>query len=99
MRLRISPRADTDLAAIWDYVARNNQRAADRVENDLHSAMQMLAEYPGIGHTRPDVPPSYRFWRVYSFLIVYRIEVDALVVVRVIHGSREIRRHLRSPVE
>ena len=99
MKLRIAPRADADLDAIWDYIARDNQRAADRVEDDLHSAMRMLAEYPGIGHTRPDVPSGYRFWRVYSFLIVYRIDGDALVVVRVIHGSREIRRQLRTSGE
>lgn len=61
--------------------------------------MQMLAEYPGIGHTRPDAPLGYRFWRVYSLLIVYRIDSDAVVVVRVIHGSREIRRQLQPPDE
>ncbi|MDO8631804.1 MAG: type II toxin-antitoxin system RelE/ParE family toxin [Phycisphaerales bacterium] len=96
MRLRLSHRADADLDAIWTYIAKDNPKAADRVERDLHTTMQMLSEHPGIGHIRPDVPrPGYRFWRIYSFLIVYRIEADDLIVVRVLHGSRDIRQHLR----
>ncbi len=96
MKLRISPRADADLDAIWDYIARDSPRAADRVENDLHTALHLLADQPGIGHRRPDVTVrDYRFWRVYSYLIVYRMEADGLLVVRVLHGSRDLRRQLR----
>ena len=96
MKLRISPRANSDVEAIWNYIARDNPRAADQVEDDIQSAMRMLAEFPGLGHTRPDVRrPGFRFWRVRSYLIVYRVDEDTLLVVRVIHGSREIRRQLR----
>ena len=96
MKLRISPRANADVEAIWDYIAEDNPRAADHVEDDIHSAMGMLAEFPGLGHTRPDVRrPGFRFWRVHSYLIVYRVDEDTLLVVRVIHGSRKIRRQLR----
>ena len=96
MKLRITPQADADLDGIWNYIARDSPDAADRVENDLHAAMNLLAEFPGIGHTRQDVGSSdYRFWRVYSYLIVYRVESDALIVVRVVHGSRALREELR----
>ncbi len=91
MKLRISPRADADLDTIWSHIAQDSAAAANRVDEALHSAMLILAEYPGIGHTRPDVPRGYRLWRVYSYLIVYRIEADSVIVVRVIHGSREMR--------
>lgn len=61
------------------------------MELDLHSAMHMLADMPGIGHQRSDVHPRYRFWKVYSYLIAYRIERGNVVVTRVIHGARDIR--------
>ena len=95
MNLRISKPADADLDAIWQYIARDSLPAADRVEDTLHAAMQMLAEFPGLGHARPDVAnPVYRFWTVKPYLIAYRVEADSLIVVRVLHGARDIRRHL-----
>jgi len=98
VKLRIAPLASADLDAIWNYIAADSPEAADRVENDLHTAMRLLAEFPGIGHTLPDVDrPGYRFWRVHSYLIAYRVEVTTLIVVRVVHGSRELRAQLRHP--
>lgn len=62
MRFRISRRADADLDQIWKFIARDNLPAADRVEQELHAAMQRLAESPGLGHTRADVGDArYRF--------------------------------------
>lgn len=95
MKLRISGCADADLGAIWQYIALDDVAAADRVERDLHAAMRLLAEYPGIGHTRPDVNDRrYRFWRVHSYLIAYRVEGDTLFVVRVLHGAHDVRSQL-----
>lgn len=95
MNLRISKRADADLDAIWHYIARDNPPAADRLEDALHAAMRMLAEYPGLGNTRPDVAnPAYRFWTVNPYILAYRVEGNTLTVVRVLHGARDIRRHL-----
>lgn len=80
MNLRVSKRADTDLDAIWQYVARDNPAAADRLEDAIHAAMHMLAEWPGLDHTRPDVTsPAYRFWTVKPYIIAYRIEGDSVV--------------------
>lgn len=95
-KYRISRRADADLNAIWDYIARDSIEAADRVEAEIHSEIKRLAETPGMGHAREDVGnPSYRFWRVYSYLVAYRMEGRTLIVVRVIHGARDLRRIFR----
>lgn len=95
MKLRISRRADADLESIWQFIARDSADAADRVEAGLHDAMHTLALFPGMGHVRPDVSdPAYRFWTVTPYVIAYRLEEGALVVVRVLHGSRDFREHL-----
>jgi plasmid stabilization system protein ParE len=90
-RFRITPRASADIDEIWTYIAQDNPSAADRVEQQLHDAMRLLAEFPGIGHVRADVDdPRYRFWSVFSYVIVYRPDPKPVEVIRVIHGSRDI---------
>jgi toxin ParE1/3/4 len=92
-KFRISRRADADLGAIWDHIARDSIEAADKVELEIHSEIKRLAEMPGMGHEREDVGnPAYRFWRVYSYLVAYRMEGRTLIVVRVVHGARDLRR-------
>lgn len=52
---------------------------------------------PFIGHTRNDVKnPDYRFWVVYSYLIVYRPNSKPLQVVRIVHGAQDLKKALRS---
>jgi toxin ParE1/3/4 len=94
MSYRISPRADADLDEIWTYIAQDNPRAADRMEQALHEAMEQLGRMPGLGHRRSDASDRYRFWSVGRYLIAYRVEKKTVHVVRVLHGSRDIRRFL-----
>ena len=57
--------------------------------------MKLLGDHPGGGHVRADVSdPRYRFWAVYSYVIAYRLERDHLLIVRVIHGARDVRKAL-----
>ena len=95
-RFRITHRASADIDEIWTYIAQDNPSAADRVEQQLHDTMNLLAEFPGIGHTRADVDDvRYRFWSVYDYVIVYRHDRKPIEVIRVLHGRREIRSMLR----
>jgi toxin ParE1/3/4 len=94
MSYKISPRADANIDEIWTHIAQDDQRAADRLEQALHEAMEQLGRMPGLGHRRPDASERYRFWRVGNYLIAYRLEKRAVHVVRVLHGSRDIKRFL-----
>jgi plasmid stabilization system protein ParE len=92
-KLLIQPQARLDLLEIWNYIARDNVTAADRVGVALEAAMLDLVAVPGMGHTRTDVDdPRYRFWHVYSYVIAYRYDDKSLTVVRVVHGRRDFRR-------
>ncbi len=94
----VTPLADADLDEIWEYVAKNGSvEAADRLEEQLHAAMERLAETPGMGHFRDDLAEEpLRFYLVHQRLILYRPETRPLEVVRVLHGSRDLRAILRS---
>lgn len=92
-KLVIRPQARIDLLEIWHYIARDSVTAANKVADKLGQAICGLVEMPGKGHRRADVKsPQYRFWSVYSYLIAYRYDQQALTIVRVIHGRRDFRK-------
>ncbi len=92
MTYRISPQADADLESICNYVARDNPEAADRLDTRIHTVLQLLAQFPGMGHMRSDVQDKrYSFWTVGSYVIAYRMDKTDLIVVRVLHGARDLR--------
>lgn len=55
MSYRISRLANSDIEAICDYVARDNSEAADRQDLRIHSTIEMLSQFPKLGHMRKDV--------------------------------------------
>lgn len=91
---RLARAAERDLQEIKDYVARGSIDAAARVLDRLGRAFLDLAEMPGLGHRREDLTSEdFRFWPV-DYLVVYEPESRPLAIVRVLHGSRDVRREL-----
>jgi plasmid stabilization system protein ParE len=86
------PAAELDLYEIWDFIAEDNPRAADKVTADIVAALDKLVRFPYQGHTRTDLTSRpLRFWRVRDFLIAYAPDEKPLWVVAIIHGSRNPR--------
>jgi toxin ParE1/3/4 len=91
---RIAPAARDDLDSIWDHYAVDlqNPDAGDGVREELFAAFQKLAKTPGLGHFRSDLAREpLRFWRVRSYLIIYRSEKRPVEMVRVLHGARDVQ--------
>lgn len=92
MRYELTDEAEADLAQIVDYIAQQSPRSALKVFDSLHEAMRNLAQFPGMGHRRYELSDEpVLFWKVYSYLIVYRAERKPLHVLRIIHGARDLR--------
>ena len=94
MLLPISDQAEEDINLIWDFIARDNIDAADRLFQDILQAIKQLMKWPRQGHVRPDISPNMRFWPVGSYLIVYR--EHPFFVIAVVHGARDISSILKS---
>jgi plasmid stabilization system protein ParE len=93
MKYRISRRANNDIEGICDRIAENDPDAADRLDARIHEAIQLLAQFPRMGHTQGDVQDKrYLFWVVGHYVIAYRVDPKELVIVRVLHGARDFRR-------
>ena len=91
--------AELDLDEIWEYIARDSIKAADRWIEKLFDAFEAIARNPRIGHKREDLTLfPVLFWPVGSYLIVYRVKSKRAEIVGVTHGARDIpsfvRQHL-----
>ncbi len=92
----LTPRAEQDLAGIWDYIAADSLEAADRVLIALEGTMYKLSKSPRLGHWHEELADKrHRFFLVYSYLIVYRPDTKPLEVIRVLHAARDIQSILR----
>lgn len=92
---RIRPEAEKDLKGIARYTRRTwGLEQTRRYLRALHERMQELAANPNLGVTRHDVAEGYRSARIGHHHVFYRPEDDTIVVVRVLHESMDVQRHL-----
>jgi len=89
MHYCISPRAFSDLDAIWSYIAADNPRAADRTIDSLHVRFALLASQPLIGQDRADLRPGVRMLSAGSYSIYFTSAPGGVEIVRVLHAARE----------
>jgi toxin ParE1/3/4 len=89
-KLRRTPSAELDLQEIWNYVADDNLDAADKLVLGLAETCALLARRPEIGRTRPDLGPDLRSFTHRHYLILYRVTEDAVEIIRIVHGARNL---------
>jgi toxin ParE1/3/4 len=93
MAHRLSPRAANDLDDIWIYVARESGslEIANRLIDSITDRFVMLANHPHAGRQRnDDLGTSRRSFPVGEYLIVYRVEDKDVLILRVVHGRRDL---------
>lgn len=92
----LSNEALLELDGIWEYIAHDDIEAANRWIAKLLDNCEMLAQNPGVGHSRKEVDDkSIQFWAVGKYLIVYREFDQHIEIVAVTQGSRDIPSFLR----
>lgn len=95
MSFELTHKAEVDLIEIWAEIARSSPQAADRVIDRFFALFEELAAMPGIGHFREDIANrTIKFSRVFDYLVAYRHESSPVVIVRIIHGARDLPNQL-----
>jgi toxin ParE1/3/4 len=90
----VSPRALSDLAEIWAYLARqsadDSPDRADAFVDLVDSKFKTLSRRPGMGRCRPELAADIRSLTVGRYVVFYVPLSRGIEVVRVLHGSRDI---------
>lgn len=64
----LTEEAASDLRGIWQYIAADNETAADGVVASLVSSFEHLAKWQQTGRPRPEITPKpILFWPVRKF--------------------------------
>jgi toxin ParE1/3/4 len=85
--------AGSDLDGIWYYVATKSGSldVADRLIDSITDRFSLLARYPNLGRARDeDLREGLRSFPAGEYIIIYRIQDGDVVILRVLHASRDI---------
>jgi toxin ParE1/3/4 len=89
-KIQFRPQVQTDLDAIWDFIAVDNITAADRLLDRIGTVIDMLAHNPLAGRERPELVPSLRSFPVGNYMIFYLPLDGGVDVVRILSGYLDI---------
>ena len=89
MRVEWLPEADQDLTHQLDYIAERNPGVAVEMGDAVHAAVARLKEFPESG--RPGRVAGTRELVITGtpFIVFYRIEPKAVVVMHLLHVRRK----------
>ena len=96
MAHRLAAEAEADLHELWYYVASDSSiEVADRLVDSLTTRFLLLGTYPRAGRRRDDLWPGIRVFPVGDYIVLYRVEGNDVLIVRVVRGSRDLEALLR----
>jgi len=93
MAHRVSSRAEADLDEIWLYVAEESgsTHTADHLIDTITQRFLLLATFPYVGRLHEqELGVGRRSWPVGEYAIVYCVEGEDVLILRVVHGRRQL---------
>ena len=95
LRIVNSTLAESDLLEIWLYTAEEwNLSQADKYLAQLGSTLKNLIDHPEMGKDRADLKKGYRSLLVNHHIVFYRVIDDEIQIMRVLHESVDLTKHL-----
>lgn len=94
---KLSSKAAADLDGIYEYTILNfGLTHAQTYLHGLHERFDALAENPARGRLVPHLARGLRRFEYSSHVVSYVREKQGVLVVRVLHRSMDVQRHLSS---
>jgi toxin ParE1/3/4 len=94
-RVVISAQAEADLDEIDNYITARNPTRAESFIEELYRKALNIGAAPLVYPKRPDLGPDLRAALHKPYLIVFHVKKNAVEVVRIVHGARDLPRLLR----
>jgi plasmid stabilization system protein ParE len=94
-RVRITETAERDLQEIQQWIAESHPTTAVRFLNELYSHTHTLQRFPErcpFIRENKFLRKPYRHLVHKKYRIIFRVEKKTVYIVRVIHGSRRLRK-------
>lgn len=88
--VRRTDQAEEDLITLWSYISDDNVDAADQLLDEIDEVCGVLAGTPNAGRLREDLAADLRSMPVGNYVIFYRPYGDGIIVIRVLHGARDL---------
>jgi toxin ParE1/3/4 len=89
-KFTIAPAAESDLDEIWQYIAENNETAAEKFIRELARKFELLASNKEIGTRQDDFMIEMRMFPFKSYHIYYFATDEGVEIYRILHGRRDI---------
>jgi len=90
-----SKEAENDLVEIYRYGFINyGENKSDQYIGALKEKCQFLAEMPNLDPDRVEFNPAVKIHHHRKHLIIYIIENDDILIVRVLHDRMDIQQHM-----
>jgi toxin ParE1/3/4 len=98
MKIEWTQPAVEDLESIRDYIARDSEYYAALFIEKIIATVEKLEKFPMLGKT-VHVTESSNIREVFfqNYRIIYRIERSRLLVLTILHGSRDLSRIKTKP--
>lgn len=92
MKLVWSDPAVSDLEAIRDYIAHDSDRYAAQFVARIVEAAERLETFPELGRRVPEALDAVNVREVLfqSYRIIYRAESKRVLILAIVHGSRNL---------
>jgi toxin ParE1/3/4 len=92
---KLLPKARADLEDIWLYsVNKWGVAQAEKYLEELEQSFKFIAENPELYPERDEFTPPVRILHHGRHLVVYLVKKDHILIIRVLHDSMDIVRHL-----
>lgn len=95
-QLVIAPAARCDLKEIYQYGLRQwGQAQSESYLSTIKNQFWLLTQQPLMGAERPELLLDVRSLPIERHTLFYRVTVNRVEVIRVLHGRQDPQRHLK----
>ncbi len=100
MKIEWTEPALLDLESIRKYIRRDSEYYATRFIERVIEGVENLEKFPEMGRRVPEAEEeNIREILFYNYRIMYRVETKRILILTVIHGSRDLSQKRPKPWE
>ncbi|MGQ0835568.1 MAG: type II toxin-antitoxin system RelE/ParE family toxin [Gammaproteobacteria bacterium] len=90
MRVRLSRRAEMDLAEITDFIALDSPGRASQFEDELLERARKISQVPRGYVERPELKQGLRSCAHGAYVIFFTIDENGIRIERILHSARDL---------